>query len=151
VAGARAAGRGGWGSGWNGNGWGQGGAGTVVLYENDNFGGRSIDLSQGIDDLQQRGFNDRVSSLVIRQGLWEFCSDADFRGQCITLGPGRYPTMGSWNLNDKLSSVRRVTAAASARRSSCTNTPTSRGAAWTPAEAWKTWGGLTSTTGRVRS
>lgn len=102
---------GGWGGGWNGSGWGQGGAGTVLLYEHDNFGGRSIDLSQGIDDLQQRGFNDRVSSVVIRQGLWEFCSDAHFRGQCITLGPGRYPTMGSWNLNDKLSSVRRVNGA----------------------------------------
>ncbi|MCO5978018.1 beta/gamma crystallin family protein [Ideonella oryzae] len=95
------------GGGWGG-GWGQDGQGTVVLYENDDFNGRSLDASQGVDDLQPRGFNDRVSSIVIRRGLWEFCSDADYRGQCITLGPGRYPNLRTWSLNDKLSSVRRV-------------------------------------------
>lgn len=95
------------GGGW-GHGWGQDGQGTVVLYENDDFDGRSLDASQGVEDLKPRGFNDRVSSIVIRRGLWEFCSDADYRGQCITLGPGRYPNLRAWSLNDKLSSVRRV-------------------------------------------
>lgn len=95
-------------NGWGGEAWQDGGEHAIDLYEHDNFRGRSLDASEGLADLSQANFNDRVSSVVIRRGQWELCSDADFRGRCITLGPGQYPELSRWNLNDTLSSVRPV-------------------------------------------
>ncbi|CAN5897548.1 hypothetical protein BH11PSE8_BH11PSE8_12720 [soil metagenome] len=84
--------------------WGGGGA-AVQLYEHSDYNGRSI-TSDGSRDLVRQGFNDRVSSIVIRSGRWEFCSDADFRGTCVTLGPGSYADLRQMNLNDEISSFR---------------------------------------------
>lgn len=95
-------------SGWGGGAWQGGGEHAIDLYEHDNFRGRSLDASQGVSDLNQANFNDRVSSVIIRRGQWLLCSDADSRGRCITLGPGQYPELSRWNLNDTLSSVRQV-------------------------------------------
>ena len=78
----------------------------VALYENDNFSGRVYRSNTSVQDLGNVGFNDRASSVVVRNGRWQACSDADFRGQCVTLEPGEYPSLRSIGLNDKLSSVR---------------------------------------------
>ena len=32
-----------------------------------------------------------AASVVIAGGEWELCGDTYFRGQCVTLGPGKYP------------------------------------------------------------
>lgn len=81
------------------------GHGAVELFEHADFNGRSIS-SAGSPNLARQNFNDRVSSVIVRSGRWEFCSDADFRGQCVVLGPGRYPNLRGMNLNDALSSLR---------------------------------------------
>ncbi len=78
----------------------------VVLFEDDNFGGRSYASSNSVSNLNSAGFNDRASSIVVRSGQWQLCSDAYFRGTCVTLGPGRYPSLGAMGLNDQVSSVR---------------------------------------------
>lgn len=78
----------------------------VVLYEHDNFQGRSSALRREAPNLAVVGFNDVASSVVIRSGRWQLCSDAGYRGQCVTLGPGRYPSLRAMGLNDHLSSVR---------------------------------------------
>jgi hypothetical protein len=65
--------------------------GQVVLYELPNFGGQSVVIDRvAISDLQRVGFNDRASSIVIQSGIWTFCTDLSFRGDCRTLGPGQY-------------------------------------------------------------
>ncbi|UUZ50089.1 beta/gamma crystallin family protein [Massilia sp. B-10] len=51
-------------------------------------------------------FNDRAGSLIVYSGQWEFCQHADFRGQCMVYGPGRYDRLGS--LDNQISSIRRV-------------------------------------------
>jgi hypothetical protein len=45
--------------------------------------------------------------MVVHDGTWEACEHADFRGRCLTFGPGDYPTL-SWGLNNRISSGRRV-------------------------------------------
>jgi hypothetical protein len=80
----------------------------VMLYEHDNFRGRAQSVTREVANLASVGFNDVASSLVIRTGQWQLCSDAGFRGRCVTLGPGRYPTLRAMGLNDQLSSVRRI-------------------------------------------
>ena len=78
----------------------------LMLYQDDDFRGRSFVTGQSVRNLADEGFNDRASSVVIRSGNWLLCSDAEFRGHCITLGPGRYPSLRPMGLNDNVSSLR---------------------------------------------
>lgn len=77
----------------------------VILFQDRDFRGPDMALERDARNLTDYGFNDRVSSIVIREGRWEFCEDADFRGRCEVFGPGRYPMV---DMNDRISSARRV-------------------------------------------
>jgi hypothetical protein len=46
--------------------------------------------------------------VIVGGGKWQLCSDANFRGYCVTLDPGEYPSLRSMNLNDKVSSVQEL-------------------------------------------
>jgi hypothetical protein len=76
------------------------------LYEHDNYQGRKLNGRGDITNLEDLGFNDTVSSIVVHRGRWEACTDAFYRGNCLRYGPGRYPSVGGYN--DKFSSIRRV-------------------------------------------
>ena len=87
-------------------GWGTGS--RASLYEGPNLSGRSFVIdSEVVANLSNTGFNDRAASLRVEGGYWIFCSDANFGGECLTFGPGDYPTL-PWGLNYKISSGRRV-------------------------------------------
>lgn len=83
-----------------------GGRGGLTLYEDDNFRGRDFRAGGVVVDLNQGGFNDKASSAEVHGGSWEVCTDADFRGRCVTLDAGSYPSMRQMGLNDSISSVR---------------------------------------------
>jgi uncharacterized protein YcfJ len=78
----------------------------VMLFENEGFSGRSFTASGAVDNFEHQGFNDRASSVVVRDGAWEFCSDADFHGRCVVLRAGSYSSLASMNLDKSVSSVR---------------------------------------------
>ena len=80
----------------------------ITFYENDNFSGRSFRASNSVSNLNDSGFNDRASSATVRNGRWQLCDDAYFRGGCVTLGPGDYPSLRAMGMNDKVSSVREL-------------------------------------------
>ncbi len=80
----------------------------VRFYEHDNFRGRAFTAEKPIGDFNRYGFNDKASSAIVRGGRWELCDDAGFRGRCVVLGPGRYPSLGEMGMNDRVSSVRRA-------------------------------------------
>jgi Zn-dependent protease with chaperone function len=82
------------------------GNGIASLFRDQSFGGPSIDLNRSFRNLNDVGFNDQASSIIVRSGRWQFCDNADFGGRCIVLGPGRYPDLRTYKLNDKISSVR---------------------------------------------
>lgn len=84
------------------------GAGEIVLYEHDAYRGRTFVANQSASNFADVGFNDRASSVIIRSGAWQLCTDAYFRGRCVTLGRGEYPSLRAMDLNDAVSSVRDV-------------------------------------------
>lgn len=83
-------------------------AAQIVLYEHDGFAGRSFTAEKQVGNLERFGFNDRASSIVVLRDRWEVCSDARFQGGCVVVRPGRYPSLSSLGLNDRVSSIRPV-------------------------------------------
>lgn len=81
-------------------------AGELTLFEDDNFRGRAVTVRDTTDDLSRAGFNDKASSIMVRSGTWDVCTDSGFRGNCKTLTPGEYRSMPG--MNDAISSVREV-------------------------------------------
>jgi len=91
-----------------GGGWGGGRHTRVILYSGQNFSGRSFPLNANyIANFGDTGFNDRTSSIRIERGYWLFCSDANFKGECRTLGPGDYATL-PYGLTNRISSALRI-------------------------------------------
>jgi hypothetical protein len=82
-------------------------AGEITLFEHADFGGRRVTLRGTIPNFDPSGFNDRAASMVIRDGFWEVCTDAFFRGRCATFGPGEYRSLQP-SLTDTISSAREV-------------------------------------------
>jgi uncharacterized protein YcfJ len=80
----------------------------VTFYSQEGFRGRSFVASGQVDNLDGTGFNDRASSAIVDHGQWQVCEDAFFRGRCIVLKPGQYPSLGSMGLDNAVSSLRRV-------------------------------------------
>jgi uncharacterized protein YcfJ len=80
----------------------------VTFYEGEGFQGRSFTTRVAVTDFQRWGFNDRASSVVVSSDRWEACQDAGFKGHCVVLRPGQYPSLAAMGLNDRISSVRTV-------------------------------------------
>lgn len=78
----------------------------VVFYERENFGGRSFVAQGDVPDFGRSGFNDRASSVEVIGGWFEACQGGDYSGQCVYLRPGKYPSLISMGLNNRISSVR---------------------------------------------
>ncbi len=83
-------------------------AADLTFYQREDFRGRSFTATDPVENFAAVGFNDRASSLVIRSGSWEICSDAYFRGRCVSLAPGDYATLRSMGLENSISSARPV-------------------------------------------
>ena len=84
------------------------GAGRVVLYEYPNFRGQSFAINWSeLPNLNRMGFSDRAGSMRIEEGYWMFCTDAQFQGDCRTLGPGEYARLPG-DVDRRIASVRRV-------------------------------------------
>ena len=80
---------------------------SATLFSGPNMSGRQFTLGgEGANDLNG-AFNDRASSLRVERGYWIFCSDANFRGECMTFGPGEYPNLPQ-ELDNRISSGRRI-------------------------------------------
>jgi hypothetical protein len=83
-------------------------AAELTLFEHDNFNGRRFAVNGSVSNLADTGFNDRTSSIVVRNGTWQVCEDAYFRGHCVTLQPGEYPSLRPIGMNDRISSAREL-------------------------------------------
>jgi hypothetical protein len=78
----------------------------LILYSGHDFKGRSVTLHKEAVNFEQFGFNDKVSSLRVKHGKWELCTDSDYRGHCRVFEPGDYASLGK--ANDAYSSARPV-------------------------------------------
>ena len=77
----------------------------IELYGQPDFRGSRLGLDAAAADLGVYGARNQVSSLIIHRGSWELCGQVQFRGVCITLGPGRYARLPG-GLDERLRSLR---------------------------------------------
>lgn len=63
------------------------GRGEVTLYAARDFRGPSVTLRDAESNLSGSGMNDRVRSIQLGRGSgpWRVCSDARFKGRCVTI------------------------------------------------------------------
>lgn len=74
----------------------------VILYEGQNFTGRAVKLTKGVDSLGK--FNNRTSSIkVLNNQKWQFWAKQNKKGNSIILSPGNYPKI---NLNNDIESLK---------------------------------------------
>lgn len=83
-------------------------AAQITFYEADNFRGRTFSVNGKTKNFSRIGFNDKASSVIVDNGRWEVCDDANFGGRCMVLRQGSYPSLSSMGMNDRVSSVRPV-------------------------------------------
>lgn len=81
--------------------------GDVTLYVHANDRGPSLGLNRDIADLSRYRFNDNVSSIRIRSGVWEVCEHANYRGRCQIVDAS-VDRLNGIRLNDNISSIRRI-------------------------------------------
>lgn len=83
------------------------GRASATLFSGPNMAGRAITLGgDGTSNLDGQ-FNDRASSIRVERGYWIFCSEAQFRGECRTFGPGDYASLPA-GLDNRISSGRMI-------------------------------------------
>jgi len=88
----------------------------IILYEDDNFGGRTVTVVNDSPDLRPAGMDKRVSSVRVAPGeTWELCTSRDYGGTCKMVN-GNQASLGRLNLNDKVESIRRVRASTTGNR-----------------------------------
>jgi hypothetical protein len=81
----------------------------ITVYEHNMYYGKNAYCPIGhtsFEQLKNMGFNDRISSIIIPQGLRAVFYQRDGRPP-LSLGAGNYPSLGDgWNgWNDLISSV----------------------------------------------
>jgi hypothetical protein len=82
-------------------------AAEMTIYLQPNFQGKQVTLDGNTKNLADIGFTDQASSLVVRSGRWELCTQPEFRGDCVTMGPGEYQSLDQ-KLNHRIESARLV-------------------------------------------
>lgn len=78
----------------------------MVLYEREQFRGRSVAVSKQMPNLDRRGLGNQTSSIVVEKGRWEVCAQPRFQGRCALLRPGNYPSLRGTGLEENISSIR---------------------------------------------
>lgn len=83
--------------------------GGIQLYADANFQGALLPTN-AIGDLSQvpGNLNDQTSSIINdTDKVWQFCTDANFGGQCTTLDPGfSFPDLNGTVYQDSISSYK---------------------------------------------
>jgi Beta/Gamma crystallin len=82
-------------------------ASDMVLFAGTDYRGASHPVAEPQADVVQDSLQSKATSVVISAGEWELCDDTYYRGQCVTLGPGKYPELEKIGLTHGVSSVRR--------------------------------------------
>ncbi len=92
-----------------------GGLSPVTLYDYFNFTGSAMDVTSNDDNLDndwrpgKSGWNNRTSSIIVRQGVWQIYESDGYRGRSAILRPGVYPNPASFGLADNtLTAIRRI-------------------------------------------
>lgn len=77
--------------------------GTATLYDQPNFQGNSVTITQSAPDLGRWRFNDRAQSARF-EGRWLICEHDNFRGRCQEVR-GEAPNLHTYGLMAQVSSM----------------------------------------------
>ena len=86
--------------------WAQQAGCDLTVYEHTNYRGESLRIRQDMPEVPP-AWNDRISSVIIAAGTWEFFEHGEYRGNRTRLRPGRYSWAGD-QMDDQVSSLRCV-------------------------------------------
>jgi hypothetical protein len=86
----------------------------IILFEKDNFSGKSLTLLADEPNFESRKFNDKVSSLIVRGGVWTLYEHINYGGRQWEVryngsvdNDGAYANHSQWSgENDMISSVK---------------------------------------------
>jgi hypothetical protein len=82
-------------------------AAEMTIFKQPNFAGEALTLRGDAQDLSGRGFQDQASSVQIRSGRWQLCTQPNFQGDCTTLDRGEYGALDP-RFNHRVESAREV-------------------------------------------
>ena len=78
----------------------------VCLFQNDNFGGRMVELTAAQSNFGSIDFNDKTSSVIVVSGTWDLFQNYDFDGDRWRLSSGQYANADKGGFkNDSVSSA----------------------------------------------
>lgn len=83
-------------------------AAQITFYEGEGFRGRTFTANSEVNNFKRFGFNDLATSVVVTNGRWEVCDDANYGGNCMVLRRGSYDSLNGLGMSNRISSVRRV-------------------------------------------
>ena len=66
---------------------------TVAFYSDPNLTGKAEETGDNQPRLDLNGWQNQISSLLIKSGTWDFYSELEYKGQVIRLAPGSYPVL----------------------------------------------------------
>ena len=75
----------------------------IIIYRQPEFRGQSYLINGEVANIES-GLASQGSSMVVKGGYWEVCTEDHFRGNCYVIGSGEYPRLG--NLNNRIVSAR---------------------------------------------
>ena len=61
------------------------GGAEMIVYENTAFGGNSLTITGNINNLKDENFNDRISSVLVKEGTFTLYQHQDFGGYSVTV------------------------------------------------------------------
>ncbi|MDZ4374822.1 MAG: beta/gamma crystallin-related protein [Phenylobacterium sp.] len=76
---------------------------TATLYDQPNFQGNSVTITQSVSDLGKWRFNDRARSARF-QGEWRICEHGQFKGRCQVVR-GEVAHLNAYGLSEQISSL----------------------------------------------
>ena len=82
-------------------------AAGLTMYTQPDFTGQQHTFRGDATSLVHSGVEDQASSARIDSGQWQLCTQPDFKGDCMTLGPGDYSRLDE-RVFHKVESVRQV-------------------------------------------
>ena len=75
----------------------------IRIYRQPEFRGQSYLINGEVANIEN-GLASQGSSMVVKGGFWEVCTEHHFQGNCYVVGPGEYPHLR--NLNNRIVSAR---------------------------------------------
>ena len=70
-------------------------AAALELFASPGFRGKAHPVRRDARTLVETGFDAQAGSMVVREGVWQGCTEPGYQGVCRIFSPGRYGDVGA--------------------------------------------------------